>query len=205
MGDIRVEILRGKDVLRAFNYTGEIDLKKMDWSCCHFKQGKKFGFDVWGYDPEPEWFDFYAKNPKNFGMITMFEDDEICGRSPMFEGVNLYENLDVKEGKYYKFLNSPYLYEGNKYRDFIRDWAKKNDCVWIGDMAGVIFIKYGTKVTPQYPPVDWIHVNVDEGILASRNPNKPISRIIRAKYPKFNPNDYLGAYKLNIIRRGYQF
>lgn len=183
-GEITIELLRGEEVLRSFNYTDEIDTNRMDYSCCNFNMRD-------GYDNHlnPQWFDFYVKNPESSGSITMFENGEICGRASFFEGESLIENKGIKKGKYYKFFNVPYLYQGKRYVKALSDWAYKNKFHYILNLHGLLFIPFNTRVVEQYPPVDIITVNVKENILCTGNPYKLLPN---------KKDDYHSAYKLNI-------
>lgn len=186
-GDITIEILRGEDVLRSFNYTNEIDTNRMRYSCCNFNM------KGWKNDITPKMLDFYVKNPNSSGSITLFENGEICGRASFFEGVNLFKNGSIKSAEYYKFVNEPYLYHGERYKKALDKWMEKNNFIYIDDLwMDNIFIHYKTRVIAQYPPLDGIQVNIKDDILSSGYVRKstPIKGV--------NPEDYYSSYSLNI-------
>lgn len=191
---IHIEILRGEDILRAFNYYNEIDTDKMEFSCCNFNMRSGVQNDI-----KPEWFNFYIKNPKYCGVITMFQGEEICGRATFFEGYNLYDNYDIIKNKYYKFYNVPYLYYGKKYENTLIDWANKNGFTYIFNTRGLIFIPFNTRVVNQYPPIDVVTVNVFDNILCSGDPQRRTKLGERRYYINdINIYDYYTAYKLKI-------
>lgn len=191
ISNLKIEILRGKDILRPFNYYNEYDPREWDTSCANFNN-EKYGLDHFGYLPKVEWYDFYIKNPDHCGIATIFEKDKMVGRAPLFEGINLYENSMIQKGEKYSYLNFSYTNKKRKYKKFLSDWAKNNNIYQIGHLKGVVFIEFDTEVAKHYPPVDQLTVNVKKHILASNTPTYGISGV--------NPRKYQTAYKLDITR-----
>jgi len=105
MSSIEIQELRGDDILRAYNYTGELS-KNFGSSCANFGQeSNDFGeFE----EPLIESYDIYTKNPENMGVVVAIKDNIIMGRRLFHQGIQLENDNDYIEGNFYTIWNNYY-------------------------------------------------------------------------------------------------
>lgn len=165
----RIVEYKGWDILKAFNYNDEIDLKKFSSSCANFKQHK--GPSHWD-EPMIKWFYFYIFN-ENISVPCVIEDGIIKARSVLFTGKQIEDSGDFKKGETYTFLNGFYSEGSEKYRHILMNWGKERGYY---DKNGAILMDMDTKTNlnghfkfygfklhyKTFPPVDGIFAFIDQ-------------------------------------------
>jgi hypothetical protein len=82
-GGLQVLEWRGKDLLRAYNYTEEC-VKGFGYTCANFHQNKyNFGGHA---EPRLEEYDVYVKNPENCGVVVVMENGKVMYRRSFQQG-----------------------------------------------------------------------------------------------------------------------
>lgn len=116
--------LRGKDILRAYNYTEECD-KRFGYTCANFFQNK----NNWGGHAEPKLneYDIYVKNPENCGAVVVIENGKIMARRSFQQGIQVQNKGDYKKGEFYTVWGNAYGVggSGGKYDSLITSYLKK--------------------------------------------------------------------------------
>jgi hypothetical protein len=69
--------LRGDDILRAYNYTSELNLKKFSASCANLQPGQLQNKKI---------FDVYTKNTNNMAVVVVIDYGRIVGRRTIQQG-----------------------------------------------------------------------------------------------------------------------
>lgn len=162
-----IKVLRGWDVLKAFNYHKDIT-PQFGRSCANFNQ-KDNGYD----EPMIKWFYFYIYNPENISVVTVWNKGKLKARSVMFEGIQLKDSGKYKKGEHYNFLNLMYGEGDGKWKAMIKQWATENGYIFGNrdlkadeNMGGYYYFNVKTHYKT-YPPVDSQYVNVKEDILTN--------------------------------------
>lgn len=92
--EIDVQEFKGEEILRAYNYNGEV--KNAGGSCAIFPGcGKKEKFNV-------------LTNNDNFSAFVVFDNTGIVGRTLAISGTQVETQGIFKKGEYYKILNNFY-------------------------------------------------------------------------------------------------
>lgn len=162
--------LRGEDMLRAFNYTREIDMKRFSNSCANFHQKEGDGSHS---EPRKEWYDVYTKNPNNMAVIVAFKNNKIVGRKTIQQGpISRGKN----EGKIYTYVGNFYGEGGwgGKECSAIDNYINKKYPFNSNTESNGEFpiIKIENTRFPYYPPFDNMFVNVDTNEMSLRPPKE---------------------------------
>lgn len=162
MKDFKLEYLRGFNVLEAYNYTGKVDVKKIN-SCANFRQPKESGW----IEPKISWFRPYIDNDC---AIIVIKDKAglIRARAAYFEGIQQEDSGSLKKGDKIKMLNNIFS-EHQSYSQLILNHCKANGIIQYSTGDNII-IPFKTKCK-NWAPVDNLVVDVENGILANRYPN----------------------------------
>jgi len=144
--------LRGEDMLRAFNFTNELDLRKFSASCANYTGGKK----------NTENFKIYTDNPKNMAAIVTYEFGKITGRRTIQQGPVTRSPNEEDIGKIYTFIGNFYGENGggSKYDLAILKYIKEK-YPFSGmstEKRGITILIENTRF-PHYPPFDDMRVN----------------------------------------------
>ena len=168
-----IEVLKGWDILKAFNYYGDIDMNKFARSCANFRQHE---YDNGWEEPKIKWFYFYIYNDA-VSVAVVKENGIIKARSVMFTGEQVETNGDFKEGEIYTYMNGFYTEGSNKYLQMIRNWGQergyldrnvdmRNNRTLRGSLIIPIKTHYKT-----YPPVDSMYADMNKNLLVSNMGN----------------------------------
>jgi hypothetical protein len=168
-----IKVSKGWDILRTFNFKGDIDLKKFGSSCANFKQPPNSSYN----NPKIKWFYFYIYNP-NISVVTVEEEGIIKARSVMFSGVQQEDSRDYKKGETYNFMNNIYAEGQAKYKTILINWASEQG--YILSANGGIYnhatkkAQDGSLIIPMktsygtYPPVDSLYVDTEKNLLITK-------------------------------------
>lgn len=163
--EIDIRVLRGNDILRAYNYTKEIDKNKFGFTCANFGQTGEY--------PEPEVsdFDIYTKNPENIGTAVLISEGRIVGRITFAEGTQLplpdrYSNeLTGKHricyGNYYGQK------KGGSYETILKKFLESKGGFKMATSHIPFLIKLNTRFR-KYCPFDSMYVNFESNLLSDK-------------------------------------
>ncbi|CAG7580286.1 MAG: hypothetical protein SLAVMIC_00339 [uncultured marine phage] len=162
-----IEVLRGFDILKAFNYgLKTIDLNKFQTSCANFGQHIKGGYP----EPHVKWFYVYIYN-ESCSVAVVKENGIIKARSVMFTGEQVDTYGDYKKGETYTYMNGTYSEGDTKYQSMLRNWGVERGYLFNGSnpsinrgMSGSFVIPFKTHYKT-YCPIDSIHVDVKNNYL----------------------------------------
>lgn len=164
--NIEIVELRGDDVLRAYNYTRELDQAKFGFTCANFGQNEPGGSRY--QEPKKSWFDIYTKNPNNIGVVVAIKDGKIVGRRNFQEGEQVVDYGKNKAGTRQTVYGYYYgeLGRGSIYDMKITDYLKSKGGKQIEDNPHFIIQLDETKF-PDYCPFDSMYVNFENNWLST--------------------------------------
>jgi len=174
---------RGEEMLRAFNYTGELDPRTLDNSCANFIRDDRGSV----ISPDKKRYDIYTKNPENIGVVVVFEDGVIKGRRTFQQGIQTVDSGEFKKGQFYTVWGNYYGAggSGGKYDAMIRDYLKKKyDAIPMMSGSGTFRIKIKETRFPYYCAFDTMYVNFSTGEIADRCSGYGWERTYGAKCPQ---------------------
>ena len=149
--------LRGDDMLRAFNYTREMNMKLFSNSCANFHQNE------WGgghSEPKKEWYDIYTKNPKNMAVVVSIKNGRITGRKTIQQGpISTGKDKD----KIFTYVGNYYGEGGYDSKDelSIDKYINKKYPLNSQKSEDHPIIKIENTKFPHYPPFDGMMVNTE--------------------------------------------
>jgi hypothetical protein len=178
--DLRVEEFVGEDILRAYNYKGE--MPESYGSCAVFSKYKDY--------VKKEMFDILTKNPQTFSAFVVFKkgtnsSDMIVARQIGIKGIQTKTHGEFKEGEYHKVLNNYYGEGGNKSRAalMILKYAKNCGYTHINQngfckidssnevrYSNIFRVRTNTRQKMTYPAFDGFYVNFYTNEIASSIP-----------------------------------
>lgn len=173
----KVVVYKGWDILKAFNFTGMLNMKKFQASCANFKQSiaRKLGKTSWD-EPMIKWFYFYIYN-ENISTAVVIENGTIKARSVIFEGEQVGDSGDFKKGQTYTILNNIYSEGEEKYKFILKEWAKERgylfkissveDLKTKKNLNGYLKLSGFKLHYKTYPPVDSIWGNIEKGYITN--------------------------------------
>ena len=173
--------LRGDEILRAYNYKGELHIK-FGLSCANFKQRGKWDFG--NYDePTLEQFDIYTHNPENCAAAVVISNEGvIMGRISFQQGIQVFDSGERKKGQFYTIWGNYYGVggRGGKYDTMIKDYLKKKyNAVSKQSNIGCFIISIETRFD-NYCPFDSMYVSFKDNLLSDRETELP-----NGKYPNW--------------------
>jgi len=171
---VEIVELRGDDILRAYNYTKELDLKKFGFTCANFGQKEPGGS---GYaEPDKSWFDIYTKNPKNIGAVVLIREGRIVARKTFQEGEQFVDNGKNKAGTHQIVYGNYYgeLGGGSINDILITNHLKSKGAVSYGLNYDFIIQLEETKF-PNYCPFDSMYVNFKYNLLSTSDNLKKLN------------------------------
>lgn len=161
LSNYKVELLRGFDILDAYNYNGKIDGSKII-SCANFKQ--KAGAHA---EPKIKWFYPYIYNKNCAVLVVKDESGKIKARAAYFEGFQKENSDTYKKGVKYKFINNIYA-EETAYSQIIRDYCNVNNIITEPyTKNGCLIIDFNCKYKT-WPPVDYFYIDQSKNLLFTR-------------------------------------
>jgi len=161
----RIVVYKGWDILKAFNYTDKINIKKFQASCANFKQHKDKRGNNWD-EPMVKWFYFYIFN-ENISVPCVIEDGVIKARTVLFTGEQTKDDHEFKKGETYTLLNGVYSEGSEKYKHILYNWAKERDYFireWLNGNLSLAGYKLNYKT---FPPVDSMYGNFTKGVIST--------------------------------------
>lgn len=173
----KLEIWKGKDILKAYNSTDLIDLGKFSASCANFNQKKlkELGRMNWS-EPEKSWYDVYIDNPENIQVLVVLDDKgEVLGRRMFFTGEQYKDSGEYKKGEKVGMVGNYYGIGGDrsKYDNIILDWVKDNGYeTFDKKRPGSFMIQLKNYKYPHFPPFDGFYINLENGVIAYPRPYK---------------------------------
>ncbi len=179
----KIEILRGFQILEAFNFKGNLNTNKIN-SCANFRKDSKSTYGSYA-DPLIKWFYPYIYNKSCFAIIVKDEKNEIKARTIAFEGFQLVDSGQLKKGVKYKFYNNIFS-EDSVYSQMIINYCKQNTITCFSSTNDCFMINFKSHYKT-WPPFDSFFVDKDKNILFTRSIG-----FDRAKYK------LTSAYKLVI-------
>ena len=163
--------LRGKDILRAYNYTKECD-KRFGYTCANFFQKD----NNWGDHEEPklDQYDIYVKNPENCGAVVAIEDGKIKARRSFQQGIQVEDigHGTYQKGQFYTIYGNAYGIggDGGKYDTMIIDYLKKKyNAAEMSCRPGTFVISMETRFR-NYCPFDSMYVCFEKNLLSDSCP-----------------------------------
>jgi len=160
-----VQILewRGKDLLRAYNYTEEC-AKDFGYTCANFHQRKNnFGGHA---EPTLAQYDVYVKNPENCGVVVIMENGKVMYRRSFQQGANLIDGGKFKKGDLATVYGNGYgvAGRGGKFDKLVTDYLiNKYNAASMG--GGNFVIKMETRFA-EYCPFDSMNVCFEYNLLS---------------------------------------
>lgn len=150
--------LRGDDILRAYNYTSELNLDKFSASCANLQPGQLQNKKI---------FDVYTKNTNNMAVVVVIDYGRIVGRRTIQQGPLTRCKNPEDLGKIYTFVGLFYGEGGygSKYDQSIKKYI--NEKYPFSDFCGSRnndnltnnAIKIENTRFERYPPFDYMYVN----------------------------------------------
>lgn len=156
--DLEIRVLRGDDILRAYNYTKELDKSKFGFTCANFHQGNS------GYaEPNVSDFDIYTKNPKNIGTAVIIVKGRIVGRITFAEGTQLKlpAGKDNSEEGKHRICYGNYYGEkkGGSYESYLKKYLESKGGFRMATSKSPFLIKLENTRFKYYCPFDSMYVN----------------------------------------------
>lgn len=158
---------KGDELLRAYNYRGEL-APNFGSSCANFKQSEnKFG----GYsEPTIDEFYVYTENPDNCKVIVVWEKDKIVARKSFQQGIQLCDVGNFKKGELCTIMGRYYGVGGqySKYNIMINRYLTKKykNISEIYNTTTSLCISMETR-WENYPPFDNMYVSFDMNLLTN--------------------------------------
>jgi len=165
-----VEEFRGENVLRGYNYKKEFN-KDFGNSCANFHQ------DMLNGDYEEPWvdnYDVYIKNPKNCGVVVVWDNGKIVARRSFQQGEQVCDAGKFKKGEFVTVMGNYYGMGGSysKYSQLIDDYLKKKYNALDMYSANGFCIHMETR-WKNYPAFDFMYVNFDHQLLCTKQQSLP--------------------------------
>lgn len=167
----KIEIWKGVDILKAYNYTDLIDMTKFSSSCANFnqKKAKEAGKSSWT-EPEKYWYDVYIENPDTISVIVVVnKDGNVLGRRMLFTGEQFSDNGDYKKGEKVGLAGNYYGIGGQNsvYDKIILEWIKKKGYeTFDNKRSGKFQIQLKNYKYPHFPPFDGFYINLNNGVIS---------------------------------------
>lgn len=176
-----VTVLRGENIMDAYNYTGLLS-GKFSSSCANFIKGdlKNTGYG----NPQRSWYDVYVENPENIYAIVVYKQGKILGRRLVIEGMQTETHGYFKEGTIYKF--ALYYYgeggRGSVVDQKLVEWCRDNSACYVSNAGDskpdgsklspndIFRVKIKDTKFKRYPSFDKMVVNFKTDEIASRVP-----------------------------------
>ena len=157
----RIVRLKGRDILKAFNYTHELH-GYVDSSCAHFYTSNHDKVKM------EEDLDFYTENPNVSAYVVYSKQggvDKIVARMIVFEGEQLYEGYKkVPKGTPCEIYMNTFGFKG-EYKQMLINFAKKKK-MFSYSGGDKIVLSINTRFTP-YPPMDGCYVNFQTNVIST--------------------------------------
>ena len=158
---------RGKELLRAYNYTKECR-KDFGYTCANFFQKE----NDWGRHAEPtvDQYDIYVENPENCGVMAVMEGDKVVARRSFQQGPNVIDGNKWKKGETATVWGNYYGVggDGSRYDTMIKDYLKEKYDAVNKDSINEFVVSLETRFT-YYCPFDSMYVSFEKNLLANNS------------------------------------
>jgi len=169
---IHAEEYRGKEMLRAFNYTRELS-KNFGYSCANFHQDEnEFGKYT---EPKLSEFDIYTKNPEQIGVVVAMEDGVIMGRRTVQQGIQVCDTANYNKGEFHTVWGNYYGVGGGggKYDNIITTYIIKKWPDAKGMRSNALCVSLETRFT-YYCPFDSMYVCFEHNLMTDNYSYLPL-------------------------------
>lgn len=158
-----IEVMRGWDILEAYNYNQLVDRNIR--SCALFHQDANRGGHA---EPKVKWYYPLIYNVAACALVIVREKGVIVGRTNLFEGIQHEDSGMFKKGVKYTFIGQTYS-TGGHHTQLISDWAEKSGFHSYSKMRrtdGSIIIPFDCTFN-NFPPLDYLVINPKKNLLST--------------------------------------